>query len=138
MKTDFWASGNQFFPLSQTAFNCYQKKAVFHLARTYWKRGNEVFICFLSIVLFRDFFCKWKLLLKLRRSQFFKDEPYSCQQTPIFSIIQRFFKVEAALPYSGNLFFNILHTAGTNGYSAQWKQYFWSVLFYCQQKPLLE
>ena len=83
-------------------------EAVFHLTRTYWKRGNEVSIYFLSIVLFRVFFCKWKLLLKLGGSQFFKDEPYSCQWTPIFSIFQRFFKVEAAFPYSGNLFFNIL------------------------------
>ena len=86
-------------------------EAVFHLTRTYWKRGNEIFICFLSIVLFRIFFCKWKLLLKLRGSQSFKDEPYSCQWTLIFSIFQRFFKVEAAFPYGGNVFFNILYPA---------------------------
>ena len=53
-------------------------EAVFHLTRTYWERGNEVFISFLSIVLFRDFFSKWKLLLKLGRSQVFKGEPHSC------------------------------------------------------------
>ena len=47
------------------------------------------------------FFCKWKLLLKLGGSQFFKDEPYSCQWTPIFSIFQRFLKGEAAFPCSG-------------------------------------
>ena len=91
-------------------------EAVFHLTRTYWKRGNEVSIYFLSIVLFRVFFCKWKLLLKL--IQFFKDEPYSCQWKPIFSIFHRFFKVEAAIPYNGNIFFNILHPASTDGFSA--------------------
>ena len=89
-----------------------------------FKCGNEVFICFLSIVLFWVFYCKWKLLLKLGESQFFKDKPYSCQWTPIFSIFQRFFKVEAAFPYSGNVFFNIFHPASANGFSAKWKHYF--------------
>ena len=54
-------------------------EAVFNLTGTYWKHGNEVFICFLSVVLFRVFFCKRKLLLKLGGSQFFKDEPYYYQ-----------------------------------------------------------
>ena len=37
----------------------------------------------------------------LGESQFFKDQLYSCQWKPIFSIFQRFFKVEAGFPYSG-------------------------------------
>ena len=89
-------------------------EAVSHLTRTYWKRGNEYFYVFLCIVLFRVFFCKWKLLLKLGGSQFFKDDPYSCQWTPFFSIFKRFFKVEATFPYGGNLFFNILHLPSGN------------------------
>ena len=99
-------------------------EAVFHLTRTNWKRGNEVFICFSSIVLFRVFFCKWKLLLKSGRSQFFKDERYSCQWISIFSIFQRRFKVEAAFSYSAYRFSNNLHQASANGFSAYWKQYF--------------
>ena len=54
--------------------------------------------------------------MKFGGSQVFK-ELYSCQWTPIFSILQIFFKVEAAFPYSGNLFFNILHPASANGFS---------------------
>ena len=37
----------------------------------------------------------------LGESQFFKDQLHSCQWKPIFSIFQRFFKVEAGFPYSG-------------------------------------
>ena len=70
------------------------------------------------------FFCKWKLLFRLGESQLFKDEPYSCQLIPIFSIFQRFFKVEGAFPYSGNVFFNIFHPASARRFSAYWKQYF--------------
>ena len=75
-------------------------EAFFNLTRTYWKRGNEVFICSLSIALFRILFCKWKL----GGHQFFQ----------FFKI---FFKVEATFPYSGKLFFNILQLDIANGFS---------------------
>ena len=55
MKTDFWASGNHFFSIFLDSSQLIPMEAVFHLTRRYWKRGNEVFICFLSVVLFRDF-----------------------------------------------------------------------------------
>ena len=62
--------------------------------------------------------------MKMGESQFFKDEPYPCQWTPNFSLFQRFFKVEAAFSYSGNVFFNIFHPASANRFSGLWKQYF--------------
>ena len=62
--------------------------------------------------------------MKLGGSQFFKDEPYFCQRPPIFSIYQRFFKVEAAFQCSQNVFFNILYPASADGFSALMKQYF--------------
>ena len=71
MKTDFWTSENQFFFIFLDSSQLLPVEAVFHLTRTCWKRGNEVFICFFYIVLFRVFFCKWKLLLKLGGSKFF-------------------------------------------------------------------
>ena len=37
---------------------------------------------------------------------------------------QRFLKVEAAFPHTGNVFFNDLRPASANGFSAWWKQYF--------------
>ena len=74
------------FPIFLDSSQLLPMETVFHLTETYWKRGNGVFICFLSIVLSRDFFCKWKLLLKLGGSQFLKNESYSCQWIPIFKI----------------------------------------------------
>ena len=138
MKTDFWASGNQFFSIFLDSSQLLTLEVALHLTRTYWKRGNEVFIRFLSIVLFRVFSCKWKLLLKLGGNQFFKNEPYSCQWKPIFSIFQRFFKLEATFPYSGNVFFNIFYPASANRFSAQWKQYCLVSAILLLQEPLLE
>ena len=111
MKTDFQASGHQFFPFSQTAVNTGGSSFSFNqnILETQ-KRGFYRFFCVQFYSEF--FFCKCKLLFKLGGSQFFKDEPYSCQWTPFVSIFQRFFKVEAAFPYSGNLFLNILHLPG--------------------------
>ena len=94
-------------------------EAVFHLTGTYWKRGNEVFIWFfLSIVSFRVFLYKWKLLLKLSGSQFFKDKSYSTTGHQFFQFFQRLLKVDAAFPYIGNVFINILHAVRGNGFSA--------------------
>ena len=70
MKTDFWTSGNHFFPFSVVidSSQLLPMEAVSYLTRTYWKRGNGVFICYLSIVICLSF---GKLLI-LRGSQFFK------------------------------------------------------------------
>ena len=88
-----------------------------------WKRGFHLFYVYF-LILSCFFFCKWRLLLKLDGSQIFKDESYSCQWTPIFSIFQIFFKMEAAFPCSGNVVFNILHPASASRLSAYLKQHF--------------
>ena len=49
MKTDFWASGNHFSTFLVNS-QLLPMKEVFHLTKTYWKRGNEVFICFLLLL----------------------------------------------------------------------------------------
>ena len=116
MKTDFQASGYPFFHfLRQQSIATSRSSFKFNqnILET-WERGFLSVFCLLFYSEF--FFCKWKLLLKLGGSQVFK-ELYSCQWTPIFSILQIFFKVEAAFPYSGNLFFNILHPDSANGFS---------------------
>ena len=90
MKTDLWASGNQFFPFSQTAVNTTGSSFSFNqnILET-WKRS---FYLFFVYCLISSFFCKWKLLLKLGGSQFFNDKPYSCQWTPFFQFFRDFLK----------------------------------------------
>ena len=55
MKTDFWASGNNFLPFSQAAVNCYQWKQFFvqlkHIGNV-----ETRFLSVLHIVLFQVFF----------------------------------------------------------------------------------
>ena len=103
------ATGNHLLPLSLDSSQLLPVEAVFLSTGTYWKRGNELFVCWKQY---------WKLLLKLGKS-IFKDKPYSCQWTPIFfNFFQRFFKVEAAFSYSGNVCLNILHPTSANGLSA--------------------
>ena len=67
-------------------------EAVFHLTRTCWKRGKEVFIIFFVSCFIPSFFLERKLLLKLGGSQFLKDKPYSCQWTSIFQFFRDFSK----------------------------------------------
>ena len=94
----------------------------------------------LLLLLLLSFFYKWKLLLKSRMfilveingSQSFKDIPYSCYWTPIFSIFfQIFFKAEAVFPYNGNVFINILSRLVQTGFLPSGNSIFWSVLFRC-------
>ena len=59
-----------------------------------------------SIVLFRVFFCWLKLLLKLEGSKFLKKNHITASEHQFLKFFQRFFKVEAAFPCSGNIFFN--------------------------------
>ena len=68
------ATGNHLLPLSLDSSQLLPVEAVFLSTGTYWKRGNELFVCWKQY---------WKLLLKLGKS-IFKDKPYSCQWTPIF------------------------------------------------------
>ena len=83
----------------------------------------ETFLSVLSIVLFRVFFCKWKLSLKLGGSPFLKTNYIPASGHQFFQLFRRFFKLEAAFPDSGNVFFNIFHPTSGNGFSAWWKHY---------------
>ena len=94
-------------------------EAVFHLTRTYWKRFYLFCLLFYS-----EFFSVSGNLLKLGESPFLKTNHIPTSGHQFFQLFQRFFKVEAAFPYSGNAFFNGLHPASPNGFSAQRKQYF--------------
>ena len=90
-----WFSGNHFLPPSQTAVNCYQWKQFFlNLEHIFWlivhscnflSAGN-------SIVLFRAFFCQWKLLLEIGASQFLKKSHISASGHQVFNFFQRFLK----------------------------------------------
>ena len=57
-------------------------------------------------------------------SPFLKTNHIPASGHQFFQFFQRFFKVEAAFLFSGNIFFNILHQARADGFSAEWKQYF--------------
>ena len=88
-----------------------------------------------SIVLFRVFFCKWKLFLKLEGSQFLKTKyiPVSEHQAFfMFSETWRFFKVEATFPNSGSTFFikSLTQLMETNFLSSG-NSVFWSELIFC-------
>ena len=83
----------------------------------------ETFLSVLPIVLFRVFFCKWKLSLKLGGSPFLKTNYIPASGHQFFQLFRRFFKLEAAFPDSGNVFFNIFHPTSGNGFSAWWKHY---------------
>ena len=84
----------------------------------------ETFLSVLSVVLFRVFCCKWKLLLKSGGSPFLKTNHVPASGHQFFKFFRRFFKVEAAFSYSGNIFLNIRHPASANGFSPYQKQYF--------------
>ena len=119
-----WASGNHFFSIFLDSNQLLPVGAVFNLTKTYWTRGNEVFICFLSIVLFR-------LLLKLEESQCFKDEPYSCQWTPTFSIFQRLVKVKQLFRIEETYFSIFLTRLVQTDFLLSGNSIIWSVLFRC-------
>ena len=72
---------------------------------------------FLSVLHSKFFFCKWKPLLKLGGSPFLKMNHIPASGNQFFQFFQRIFKVEAAFPYSGNAFFNILDPDSANGFS---------------------
>ena len=57
----------------------------------------------------------------------------------IFRNIPRFLKVEATFPYNGNAFFNIyfIRLVKTDFMSSE-NSVFWSGLFFCEWKPLLD
>ena len=63
-----------------------------------------MFLSVLSIVLFQVSFCKQKLWLKLGGSPFLKTNDIPARGHQFFQFFQRFFKVDAAFPYSGNDF----------------------------------
>ena len=138
MKTDFGASGNHFFlflrqqstATSRSSFSFNQ-----NILET-WKRGFYLF-CLLFYSEF--FFRKWKLLLKLGGSPFFEDEPHSCQWTPSLSIFFRDFLQWKQLFRVAETYFSISFTRLTQmDFLPGGNIIFWSVLFHCQQKPLLE
>ena len=121
MKTDFWASRNHFLPFSQTAVNSYQWKQ-FSISPEHI--GNQVFICF-CLSFYSEFFSVSENYYSNQgEAHFLKTNHIPASGHQFFQYFQRFFKVEAAFPYGGNVFFNILHLASKNEFSSQQKQYF--------------
>ena len=130
MKTDWWASGTHFLPFSLIAGNCYQWKQIFikleHIGNVETK-----FLSVLSIVLFQLFFCKWKPLLKLGRSPFWKTNHIPASGNQIFIFFRYFLKwkqlfrtVETYFSISFNLLVQMDFLPSANSV-------FWSVLFHC-------
>ena len=62
--------------------------------------------------------------MEIRVSPFLQTNHIPSSGRQFFQLYQRFFKVEAAFSYSGNIFFNILHPVSANGFYAQWEHYF--------------
>ena len=56
--------------------------------------------------------------MKFEGSQILKTNHIPASGHQFFRFFQVFFKVEAVLPYSGTVFFNILYPANANGFSA--------------------
>ena len=70
--------------------------------------GNNFFVL-KTVLLYSEFFCWWKLLLKLGGSQFLKTKNiFLLVNTSFFDIFEDFkiFKVEATFSYCENSFFN--------------------------------
>ena len=113
-------------------------EAVFHLSRIYWISRNEVFTCFVCYFIL-SCFLQVETITEIRGKPILKDETYSCQRKPIFSIFFRYFLKWKQLFHKVETYFSIsfvqlvqmiFHPIGNS--------IFWSVLFPCQQKSLLE
>ena len=108
--TDFLANGNQLLPFFQKEVNCCQwKQFLLQLDNSQSSirdSGNDFFVYQKHYCVIASFSLLVETIIEVRWKSVFKDEPYSCQRTPIFKIFQRFFKVGATFSYSGNIFFN--------------------------------
>ena len=71
-----------------------------------------------------NFFLLVEVIIDFRGESILRRTILMLVTTNFFNFFQIYFKVEAAFPYSGNLLINILYPASSNGFSAQWKQYF--------------
>ena len=125
MKTDFWVGGSHFLLLSQTAVNCYQQKQCF----VYLEHTGSVEMRFLSFFInlfIPSFFLLVETIIDFRGKSILRRTILMLVDhiNAFFSFFRYFFKVEVAFPYSGNVFINVLHVVSSNGFSAQWKQYF--------------
>ena len=63
--------------------------------------GNEFFVYWKQYCFIRSFFLLVETTTETWGKSLVKDEIYSCQWTPVFSIFS-----EASFPYNGNAFFN--------------------------------
>ena len=63
-------------------------------------------------------------ILKFEGSQILKTNDIPAGGDQFFSIFQIFFKVEAVLPYSKTVFFNVLYPASANKFSSYGKSIF--------------
>ena len=123
MKTDFWVGGSHFLLFSQTAVNCYQQKQFFvYLEHTGTMEMR--FLPFFCQSFYSEFFLLVETIIDFRGKSILRRTILMLVDTIFFNFFRYFFKVEAAFPYSGNVFINTLHVVSSNGFSAQWKQYF--------------
>ena len=97
MKTDFWASGNHFLPFFLNSSQLLLLEAVFHLTRTYWKRGFYLFC-----LLFHSKF--FSVSGNQGAVHFLKTSHIPASRHQFFQFFQKFFKVEATFPCSENVF----------------------------------
>ena len=124
MKTDFLASANNFLPFYGTTVNCYQWKQfilqpghIFQLILVISASVNEFFVCWKQYQFIPNFFCQWKLLLKLGESQFLKTDHIPATGHHFFFIFSDIF-------YSVSSFFIAEMCFSTNPLQGQWKQIF--------------
>ena len=125
MKTDFLASGNRFLLFSQTAVNCCQwKQFLLQLEHIFGQSfiaagENEFFVYRKQYFFITSFFLLMEKVTEIWEKPNFKEKAYSCWWIPVFfPFFQMFFKVEAVLPYSKCLFYNIFYRASANEFSA--------------------
>ena len=122
--TDFLASGNHFLPFFQTPVNCCQWKQfilqpehIFLANPSFWLVETSFSTTRNRNVLFRVFFCQWKLLLKFRGSQFLKTNHIPASGHQIFGFFREFLKWKQLLRIVETYF-------STNSLSGQWKRIF--------------
>ena len=110
-------------------------KAYFSVNPSYRSVETSFFVYWKHYFFILRFFLLVETIIGIRRKLIFKDEPYSCQWTPIFFNFFRYFlKWKQFLC----IFQQILFPTRRNRFSVQWKQFFLSELFFCEWKTLLE
>ena len=108
-------------------------KAYFSVNPSYRSVETSFFVYWKQYFFILRFFLLAETIIGIRRKSIFKDEPYSCQWTPMFFDFFRYFlKWKQFL----SIFQQILFPARRNGFSVQWKQFFFIRAIFCQWKTL--